>query len=129
MTADITKLCQELQTIYSQWQAQCANADLNTHAIVTWRSPADQDKAKAAGLSKACAGQSPHNCCDADGNPASRAFDFGIFEDNGAYVTDGNDSRYAQAGNIGIKLGLNWGGNWHTPDFDHLEMPDYKEYL
>lgn len=126
MTADITKLCPELQIIYKEWQMQCINAGLNTHAIVTWRDASAQNAAKEAGLSNAGAGQSAHNCCDADGNPASKAFDFGIFEDDGSYVTNGTDPRYTQAGNIGVGLNLVYGGNWvKFKDWDHLELKDW----
>lgn len=124
---DINDLCPELQTIYREWQMQCAHAGIGARAIVTWRSSADQDKAKADGLSNAGAGKSPHNCCDVDGDPASKAFDFGVFEQNGDYVTNGSDPRYARAGTIGKDLGLVWGGDFKSfHDPDHLEMPNWK---
>jgi len=101
--------------------------------IVTWRSSSDQQAAKAAGLSNAGAGESPHNCVDTNGNPASKAFDFAIFDENGAYVTDGTDSRYAAIGQIAVAAGLIWGGNWTVekegcgPDPDHIEMSNWKD--
>jgi hypothetical protein len=99
---------------------------------VTWRSPSDQQAAKAAGLSKAGAGQSPHNCTLADGTPAARAFDFAIFDENGAYVTDGRDSRYAAVGQIAVAAELEWAGNWTLekdgcePDYDHCQMANWR---
>ncbi len=129
MSADITQLCEELQPIAREFLAQCASQKLNTKILVTYRSGSDQDKAKAAGLSNACAGESPHNVCDASGNPASCAFDFGIF-DNGTYITNGSDNRYRQAGAIGKKLGLIWGGDFKSIfDPDHLELPHWKYNL
>jgi len=124
--ANLNDFCPDLQILYKEWLRQCTAAGLNTHAIVTWRDPADQDAAKAEGLSNAAAGQSPHNCCDATGNPASKAFDFGIFKADGSYVTNGTDAHYIQAGEIAEGIGLVWGGRWIHPDYDHIEMADWK---
>ncbi len=67
-------------------------------------------------------GGSKHNF-SLDGKPASRAFDFGLFE-KGRYITDGSDFRYEKAGRIGEGLGLVWGGRWKSPfDPSHLELP------
>jgi len=129
MAADtnISDLCPELQIIYRQWLAQCHAAGLAVKVIVTWRDAANQNAAKAAGLSKACFGASPHNCCDDTGAPASKAFDFAVFDENACYITDGADTRYRQAGEIGKGLGLVWGGDWvHFKDFDHLELNNWK---
>lgn len=122
---DIADLCPELQTIYQQWLQKCHDAGLAVKAIVTWRSGADQDAAKVNGLSNANAGQSPHNCCDVSGAPASKAFDFAVF-DKAQYIKDGTDPRYKKAGQIGEGLGLEWGGSWHKPDYDHLQLKDWK---
>lgn len=125
---DPTHLCPELLGTYHEWLMKTHAAGLAVKAIVTWRSPADQNAAKAEGLSNASAGESPHNCCDEEGTPASRAFDFGVFNPDGSYVTDGHDARYAQAAAIGKGLGLVWGGDWTGfKDFDHLEMPAWKD--
>lgn len=122
---NINDLCPELLTIYREWLMQCHEAGLAVKAIVTWRDGIDQDAAKSNGLSNAGAGQSPHNCCDNHGLPSSKAFDFAIF-DNGQYIKDGADPRYTKAGEIGEGLGLHWGGRWHHPDWDHLELTDWK---
>lgn len=124
---NLKDLCQELQGIYSQWLEKCHAAGLAVKAIVTWRSSVDQNAAKTNGLSNASAGQSPHNCCNDDGSPNSKAFDFAIFDEDAHYITDGTDTRYEHAGKIGESLGLIWGGSWHHPDYDHLEMADWKE--
>jgi hypothetical protein len=119
-------LCPAMQVLYRQWLTLCVQAGLSAKAIVTWRSAADQDAAKAAGLSEACAGESPHNVCEADGTPASMAFDFGIFEADGAYVQYGLDARYTQAAAIGTQLGLVSGNTFPNPDYDHLELANWK---
>jgi len=121
---NINDLCPELLVIYREWMMQCIAAGLAIKAIVTWRSDVEQNAAKAKGLSKDSAGESPHNCCDYNGNPASRAFDFACFDVDGRYITDGTDDNYRQAGEIGIQLGLEWGGSWSGwKDWDHLQLP------
>jgi peptidoglycan L-alanyl-D-glutamate endopeptidase CwlK len=123
---NINDLDPRMRALCLQWMQNCSNAGLRVCPIVTWRSAADQDEAHEKGLSNAKAGQSPHNCVDAHGNPASMAFDFGVFEIGGAYVTDGEDPRYELAGTIGKRLGLAWGGDWKSlKDYDHLELPGW----
>jgi hypothetical protein len=106
-----------------------ALAPSSMRIIVTFRSGADQEAAKAAGLSKAGAGSSPHNYTDADGNPSARAADFAVFAPDGTYITRGEDARYEQYGTIAVGLGMVWGGNWTVeadgcgPDADHVETP------
>lgn len=125
--SNINDLCPELKTIYTDWLNACHAVALAAKATVTWRSTIDQNVAKVRGLSNAGAGESPHNCCNPDGSPASRAFDFAIFDKNAQYVKDGTDPRYAQAAEIGKKLGLVWGGDWNSfPDYDHLELANWK---
>ena len=46
-------LCEALRIIYHDWLVECAKADLDVEAIVTWRSPTDQMIAKQQGLSNA----------------------------------------------------------------------------
>lgn len=121
----IEDLHPDLQLICHEFLAQAANQNIDVLITCTWRSNIEQDIAKAKGLSNASAGQSPHDCCNADGSPNSKAFDFGIF-DNGKYVTDGTDERYRKAGEIGESLGLVWGGSWNHPDWDHIELSNWK---
>lgn len=129
MSVDLSQLCPELQPIAREFLAQCTSQGLTAKILVTWRSAAEQNKAKAAGLSNASAGQSPHNICNINGNPASYAFDFGLF-DNGAYITNGSDDRYRKAGQIGKQLGLCWGGEFKSIfDADHLELPGWRYIL
>lgn len=124
---NISDLCPELQGLLPVFIKKCADVNIDIRPIVTWRSAADQNNAKLKGLSNASAGQSPHNHVNAKGLPCSLALDFGIF-DNGKYVVNGNDPRYAECGVIAEGLGLQWGGRWHHPDFDHLELSGWKTY-
>ena len=126
MSADMKQLDPRLCKLAYEFLDHCHSAGLECRITQTWRSAADQNKAKAAGLSKAAAGQSPHNVVDADGLPCSRAFDFGMYI-GGKYLTDGTNKAYGKAGEIAEKLGLEWGGTWHTPDYDHLQLPNWRD--
>jgi peptidoglycan L-alanyl-D-glutamate endopeptidase CwlK len=129
---DVHHLDSRLLPLYQQWLALCIEAGLAVRATITWRSGDDQNAAKANGLSKAGAGASPHNCCTPDGLPASRAFDFGVFNADASLERSGTDPRYRQAGQIGKSLGLEWGGDWTLeedgcrPDWDHLQLANWK---
>ncbi len=123
----IADLDVRLQPIAQQWLEQCSAAGLKVRITVTWRSATDQNDAKMKGLSNASAGDSPHNTYDANGRPASRAFDFACFMPDGTYISDGNDTAYIQAGQIGKGLDLAWGGDFVTfRDPDHLELKEWR---
>lgn len=125
MSATLDDLNPTLQILAGAFVRRCKDEGLTVRITVTWRDSVDQDKAKTAGLSNASAGQSPHNCVDEYGNPASRAFDFALF-DEGTYINDGTNIAYAVAGRIAEDLGLEWGGRWHHPDYDHVEMLNWR---
>lgn len=120
-----------LAAIYPSWVNACSDVFAaqrlsgNVKIIQGWRSPSYQDHLQSTGISKLGSSESKH-CCTEAGKPSSQAFDFGVFEENGAYVTDGNDVRYAVAGAIAENLNLVWGGHFvHSPeDPDHIELPD-----
>lgn len=124
--SNIADLCPELLTKYREWLIECHAVPIAVKAIVTWRSDIDQNAAKADGLSNAAAGQSPHNCIDGHGLPSSRAFDFAVFDEDAQYITDGTDPRYTKAGEIAESLGLVWGGRWKHPDYDHIELKNWR---
>lgn len=100
---------------------------------ITWRDAQDQNAAAVAGLSKAVAGQSPHNCVSADDKPCARAVDFAIIDPQGTYVADGSDPRYGTVGAIAVSMGAEFGGDWTlekdgcAPDFDHIQMANWRE--
>lgn len=124
---NLNDLCPELRPIAEELLKRCAAMHQPIKITVTWRSATDQDRAYSMGLSNARAGQGPHDCCDAQGNPASKAIDFALFDSDGKYITNGGDIRYAQVGAIGKILGLDWGGDWHKPDYDHFELPNWNK--
>lgn len=125
--SDINHLCPELLILYREWLMQCHSSGLAVRVTVTWRGDVEQNAAFARGLSKAKAGQSPHNCLTPDGQPAARAFDFACFDEHAKYITDGSDPHYRKAGEIGEKLGLVWGGHFKSIfDPSHLELKSWR---
>jgi hypothetical protein len=131
---NINQLDDRLKEIAVAWRAKVNGAIAPSIVRITdtWRAPAEQAAAFAAGLSKAGPGASPHNCCTPDGKPASRGFDFSVFGPDGAYVANGEDPRYAKAGAIAEAMGLTWGGAWREeadgckPDYDHCQLPHWR---
>lgn len=123
MSFVLEQLDPALQDLYTQWSARCSAQGLNVRGIQGWRDPAYQEQLHSSGVSPLTGAQSLH-CCVEAGQPASKAFDFGVFEDTGVYVTDGNDPRYAIAGKIAEDLRLVWGGTFvhPAPDFDHIQL-------
>lgn len=91
----------------------------------TWRTGAEQAALHAANPTEALpSGESLHEFTLSDGSPASKAFDFALFSTKGSYITDGRHPWYADAGLIGKKLGLVWGGDFHHPDPDHFQLKE-----
>lgn len=124
----IEDLHPDLQPLCREFLMQCEAAGLEVKITFTYRSPQEQDDIYSQGRSKPgkivtnLKGDKSKHCFTADGKPAAKAFDFGIF-DNGAYVGDGADARYLQAGEIGEGVSLIWGGRWKKPfDPGHLEI-------
>jgi peptidoglycan L-alanyl-D-glutamate endopeptidase CwlK len=131
---DIKDLSASLQPIAQDFIDQCADQGIIVKLICTYRSNEEQDVDYAQGrtaagkiITELKGGQSAHNCVDSAGNPAAQAFDFGVFESDGTYVSSGADPRYHQAGTIGESLGMTWGGEWHHPvDLDHFETKNWR---
>src|SRR5262249_41627058 len=122
-------------TKYQLWHEQTIEVFVETghsgtvRIIQGWRSPSYQDHLQSTGISKLGASQSLH-CCTESGKPASKAFDFGVFEESGSYVANGDDPRYAIAGSIAERLGLVWGGRFvhPRPDPDHIQLPASSDH-
>ena len=124
---DPNDLCPELRPIYFQWLAGVKAAGHFIVEICTWRSLDEQAKLAKSGASGRSHG--PHNYVDAQGHPASKAFDFALII-NGklcwdTHIDADHDRRpdYEECGKIGEDLGLVWGGHWKSlVDCDHLQL-------
>lgn len=118
-----------LASAYMEWVRKCTdvfaaqNLTGTVRIIQGWRDPAYQNELQSAGVSHLNGSESLH-CCTVAGKPASKAFDFGVFDEDGGYVTNGDDPRYAAAGAVAKGMGLVWGGDFvHPgPDPDHIQL-------
>lgn len=129
MSKSIADLHPILQPLCREFLIKCKDAKLDARIIFTYRSDEEQDKLYAQGrtvkgvrVTNLKGGESKHNF-SINEEPASKAFDFGVFTSDGDYITNGADWRYEKAGKIGEALGLRWGGRWRSPfDPSHLEL-------
>lgn len=129
MSRSIDDLHPDLQQPCKDFLDICKNNDLNPFIIFTWRSPKEQNDLYAQGRTRPgkrvtnLTGDKSLHCFSIDGEPASKAFDFGLYDENNNYIKDGGDKLYAQAGAIGEDLGLEWGGDWKGwKDYDHFQL-------
>lgn len=132
----IADLCPEMRAKYQRWASGCAIHDLRVGLSETYRSSEDQDADYAKGrtapgpvITNARGGQSPHNCVDENGNPASKAFDFFMYADasGNRLDWDGTDERWQKAIAVGEALGLVSGETFPRKDYAHLELPNWRD--
>lgn len=131
MSKDINDLHPELQKPCNDFFDKSREDGLDTFLIFTWRSPEDQDKIYAQGrtapgkIVTQLKGDRSLHCFTLNGQPAAKAFDFGLRDENNKYILDGSDHRYLQAGVIGKSLGLEWGGDWRSfKDYSHFQIKE-----
>lgn len=118
---DLALLHPDLQPMAREFLMQCANSGINAKITETFRSPEREDELHAQGITKAT-GLTCKHCFMLDGTPASKAFDFALYDAHNGYIKDGTDPLYLQAGEIGEGIGLIWGGRWAHPDWDHFQI-------
>ncbi len=132
----ISDLHPDLQQVCKNFLAECMAAGVKVGISCTYRSCEEQDGCYAQGRTKpgaiitnAQAGESPHNCTDPDGKPASRAFDFFVYAPDGVHLDwDSNDERWKKAISIGVYLGLVSGNTFkRLKDSPHMELPNWKD--
>ena len=90
----------------------------------TYRTPEEQGELWEQGRTKtgkivtwAQPGESPHNCVPAE------AFDIGFLKDGVPLWDREHFQRFAL---IAQAYGIEWGGDWHTPDLPHFQRPGWK---
>lgn len=113
----------------------CHAQGINVIITETYRSSEQQDADFAQGrtlpgriITNARGGESPHNCTDDEGKPASCAFDFAIRQGDGTLDWNAADPAWQTALSIGKGLALVSGGDWHSPkDYPHFELKDWKD--
>lgn len=111
---DIRPLCE-------QFLQDCKDHGLDVILVETWRDPTREDDLHAKGITKATSATCKH-CFTINGEPASKAFDYLLLDENNRIIEDGKDDCYSLAGVLAEKLGLIWGGRFHKPDYDHVEI-------
>jgi peptidoglycan L-alanyl-D-glutamate endopeptidase CwlK len=130
--SNLSDLHPELQPLCRKFIESYEATGRKVKITVTFRSKAEQDALYAQGrtapgqiVTHSPGGHSQHEFTLPDGTPASKAFDFSLYDEDGNYIDDGTDDWYADAGAIGKNLGLEWGGDWpdSKKDWDHLELP------
>jgi peptidoglycan L-alanyl-D-glutamate endopeptidase CwlK len=114
---NISTLVEPLQKIAVEFLRRCHVKGLGVKIICGTRTIEEQDALYAQGRTKpgdivtwVKGGNSWHNY--------GLAFDVGVFR-GADYL--GASSEYAEAGAIGIELGLEWGGSWKKKDFPHFQ--------
>lgn len=120
-----------LAPLYFRLIAYLTLNGIQARIIQGWRDPAYQERLVATGVSTVHAFRDSH-CFTIDGQPASKAFDLGVFENNWkTYIVDGKNPSYAFAGSLWEQyaaelpaLGLVWGGRFvhPKPDWDHFQI-------
>lgn len=127
---NIADLDTRLQTLFVRFDAAMKNARIDYIVTATYRNDADQQKLYNQGrttpggiVTNAKPGQSEHNHTDADGKPASHAFDIVIME-NGKPDWRTSNPKWKAAGAIGKSVGLEWAGDWVSfKEFPHFQLP------
>lgn len=122
---DITLCHPRLQTLAQELIKVCNESGLKIKIGETFRTKEEQDDLYAQGRTK------PGNVVtNAPGSSYSSyhqwgtAFDIYRADGKGAYYD--SDGFFSKAGAIGVKLGLEWGGNWHSiVDKPHFQLPDW----
>jgi peptidoglycan L-alanyl-D-glutamate endopeptidase CwlK len=126
MSRKIKDLVPELQSIAIAFAAKLAQEGIPFIFTCTYRSQKEQDALYAQGRTApgkivTWATHSRHT--------DRRAFDIAICKgkvptwDRKADVNENEIPDYLEAGIIGERLGLVWGGRWKTPDYPHFELP------
>lgn len=122
---DITLCHPRLQTLANTLISECEKQGLKIKIGETLRTVAEQDALYAQGRT------APGNIVtNAPGSSYSSyhqwgtAFDFFRNDGKGAYYD--SDGFFTKVGNIGVSIGLEWGGNWKSPvDKPHFQLPDW----
>ena len=123
MSRDIKLLHPEVQAIIPKFLDECKKQGLIVKVTDTLRTKEEQDKLYAQGRTEA------GNIVTWVKYPYSNhnwgmAFDICRNDGKGAY--NDSDSWFKKVGQVGKKLGLEWGGDWKgTPDKPHFELTKY----
>lgn len=115
---DTLLLLPEMQDLYKKFRDAMRMAGIAFVLTCTYRSQAEQDALYAQGRTASgpivtWTKHSKH--CE------HKAFDIAVLK-NGKITWDGKD--YDAPGEIGERIGLQWGGRFSTPDKPHFQMKE-----
>lgn len=125
MSRKIEDMVPKMQELYYLFEDKMAEAGIPFMVTSTYRSPEEQANLYAQGRTKpgkivTWVKHSKHN--------DRKAFDIAILK-MGVPVwdvkisVDGDDiPDYEEAGQIGMEIGLTWGGSWKKKDYCHFEL-------
>lgn len=122
---DRTKLHPKLQKLITKHIKACEAQGLKIGIGECLRTTAEQDALYAQGRTK------PGNkVTNAPGYSYSSMHQWGcaydIYRNDGKNAFDNSDGFFDKVGQIGKKLGLEWGGDWKSPvDKPHFQLPDW----
>lgn len=126
---NIVDLHLAMRPLARRFVADCKAAGIDVLITCTYRPQAEQTALYAQGRTKpgkvvTWTLRSRHSEVDADGNPASTAFDFVPLR-AGKAVWSATDAAWRTAGKVAESLGLEWGGAWPAGkrDMPHVQMP------
>lgn len=126
----ISDLCEEMQAKAIAFAALMAQSGIPFVFTCTYRSQSEQDELYARGRTKpgkkvTWTKRSKHT--------ERKAFDICIVDKQGKAlwdlkvdVNDDEVSDYVQAGELGERIGLVWGGRFRNPDYVHFELKEGK---
>lgn len=120
---DITLCHPELQEKAKKLVSCCKGYGLLIGIGECFRTVEEQDKLYAQG--RTTAGSIVTNAKGSDYSSHHQwgtAFD--IYRNDGTGAYNDNDGFFSKVGEIGVKIGLEWGGNWTSPvDKPHFQLP------
>ena len=123
--SDITLCHPRLQTLAAKLVEECARQGLQIKIGETLRTVEEQDELYAQGRTDP--GNSVTNARGSNYNSYHQwgtACDFYRADGRDAYYD--NDKFFTKVGQIGVSLGLEWGGNWKSiQDKPHFQLPDW----
>ena len=119
MSRALRDLAPDFRPLAVELLAQCAEAGIPVFIVDTLRTQEEHEKNLAAGRSwtkhsKHLVGQAIDIC------------PYEVFQSHGPdkLLWNSEDPIWQKIGDIGVKLGLRWGGNWTKRDMGHFENKD-----
>lgn len=119
---EVSELDAKTQRYAKQIVELLQGAGLNAKVIETYRTPERQNYLYASGRSRK--GKIVTKTKNSS-HSQRKAFDIGIFGDNGEYLGDASSYMLIPdiLSNAGIRNKITWGGDWNMRDYGHFETP------